>query len=563
MFHLVQNDQMDLAGLLHDRCFAPFGQDPRGPPRHTRCLVSALRHFPKTIGRHRWTGCGCIALAARVSSSPWTRGFGKPVTPIDMNPGMNRLIARRDLPILAVFLVLALGAVFLEPVQLLAVVAVLLAVAALPFGPWLVMPFFALLCGICEPLNDIPLELGSIRVYTGDGLFLLLASLLVVVLTRRAPWEVYTTRPLDERRIMKWHAAYLAWGLLALAIGLTRYPAADALGAYRRFYFYSMATPLVLLLPLSERQVRWMPATIWIAIAGIAVIGAYRIATGHTHRELYYVMQQEQPSPRLYSANGCSTLAMALAYSVALIRAEKAKWFQRAAGLLTGGLAVSLLALSGWRHAVGYIPIIPLVAVMFHSLMRGDSVWAIAKAVLVVALVVAVGLLTLMVAMPETVQDAMDSMVERIENHGLDTDARYFAWRAALRDLAREPLTGVGLGDLLFYAKRGSDGAMIMYHSTSHNMALTVLYQSGIPGFLLLAGLHLLIILSILRRSRMIRSKLRPEMTAVVMFYVSSVGFAAIQPQQIVNIVSMHLALGMALVLLRYTAPTGGENAGP
>lgn len=454
--------------------------------------------------------------------------------------------------------------VWMEPVVPLGLAAAAIALFLLPIGDWLVLPFFAVLTGAAVAMNEHPVSMGGYSFYGADALLFLMLSLPVVRwLTSqgtRAPESCCMPPGISVPRT---YMAFFCWGILALVVSLLfrDHSTNDVLGAYRRIFFYSLAFPLVLLMPLDQRHLRLVPAALWTAFLLVAAMGLYRLATGQTWREQQFVIMATIPSPRLLSYTECITLAMSLAYFAALLRTTGSR-IGKLMAVPGGALAMVLLLISGYRVSAVLALAVPVLALTATAWIRRERLRGLFNVCVFGALLLACGAAAAIYVFPHAFADAWKQFVDRAASFSIKDDMRYYTWREAWRQFTARPFLGAGLGHELLYPLRGSDGAFRLYRSTAHNTLLAVLYRTGLPGFLLFCAFHAAWIRRVFRGVRRDAATDAAPVVAMLALYCCALGFAMLQPLAVGSIIALYMSMGLALHLVAANStPTTKERA--
>ncbi len=470
--------------------------------------------------------------------------------------------------IVALVVVAAAGfaLVWVELTVLLGLIAVAVALFLLPVGDWLVLPFFAVLTGAAVAMNEHPVSIGGYSFYGADAVLLLMLSLPVVRWLKpegtRSPEPCGAPPKLGVPRA---YTAYFCWGILALAMTLVLrdHRINDVLGAYRRIFFYSLAFPLVLLMPLDRRHLRLVPAALWTAFLLVAAMGLYRLATGQTWREHQFVIMANIPSPRLLSYTECITLAMSLAYFAAILRTPGSR-FGKLMAVPGAALAMVLLLMSGYRVSAVLALAVPLLALAGAAWIRRERLKGLFNVCVFGTLLLACGAAAAIYVFPHAFTDAWEQFVDRVASFSLKDDMRYYAWQEAWRQFSARPLLGAGLGQVLVYPFRASDGLFHWYRSSTHNTLLTVLYQTGVPGFLLFCAFHVAWIRRVFRGLRRDTTADAAPVVAMLALYCCALGFSMLQPLAVGSIIALYMSMGLTLHLLASTGKPqveGGADA--
>lgn len=448
--------------------------------------------------------------------------------------------------------------VWAEPVVFLGLAAAAIALFFLPVGDWLVLPFFAVLTGATEAMSEHPVSIGGYTFYGADALLFLMASLPVARWLQ--PKKTRVPEPCGaphESGVPKSYIAFFCWGILALAASflLRDYPANNIIGGFRRVFFYSLAFPLVLLMPLDRRHLRCLPPALWTTFLLVTATGLYRLATGQTWRERQFVIDATFPSPRLLSHGECLALAAVLAYFTAILVAPGSRT-RKIVAIPGAGIATALLFLSGYRLFALLAVALPLCVLMAVYWFRRERATALLTSGILGALLLGAAGLVVMLLLRDEVAEVYQQVRERVVSFSFKDDIRYYTWREALRLFSDSPLVGAGLGHRLTFAHRTSQGLFQVSEYTTHSMPITVLYQTGLPGLLLYLWFHISWIGHVLFNRHKVPKDNVPVLVALLSLYLCSFAVSLMQPLFVSSIIAMHMAMGLAFYLVRPASAT-------
>lgn len=459
----------------------------------------------------------------------------------------------------------ALAVVWLGRVNELALVAVAAAIAAvllLPFARGALLCFFALVLGLCTLLSQHPVALGPVKLYGADGILYFFAIAFLYVVLGRSRY-LRARLKLTERRYAGVVAAFGAYGLVALAYGLLvgRHAVNDAFGDYRRLFFYPMALLIPLALPLQPRHLNALKNVVLAGAGLVVLVSLYRLATGATYRPDIFIVRATEPSPRLLSYTETVTLTIALAYLVAALRGGHFGP-RKAALLIFAAVCAIFLVLSGWRMALLYGFAAPVAALALMALVRGERWQGLLRGLALLGVVALAAGIIAAAIMPGEVARSAERFAQRMAEFNVRQDQRFYTWRQALREFGQSPVFGTGLGDQMVVYLRASDGQFIAKHGSTHNTFLAVLYQTGLPGFLLFALVHACFVRRMLARLRRMPPQWQALAVGMFVGYACALGVSVLQPLEVAGIVSLYLMMGFMLTLVsKYAAPPPHDAA--
>jgi O-antigen ligase len=204
--------------------------------------------------------------------------------------------------------------------------------------------------------------------------------------------------------------------------------------------------------------------------AGAAVSSAWTVARATLNRQTNY---------RRYATAGFDpndlgiTLAIALTFALYLsVRTRGlAAWLARLAAVVL----IAAILLTGSRAAL----VASLVNALFVALAWRQTTWAQRASSIALLLLLIVGALKLA---PAATRKRLATLPEEATEGTLHDRTRI--WKAGVHLFKRHPLLGVGLGA---YPKAAYPELRIHYNA--HNTFLSVLVETGIPGFILWGAL--------------------------------------------------------------------------
>ena len=434
----------------------------------------------------------------------------------------------------------------------LALIALLFALGGLLIPRHLVLFYFAALLGLCSPLSERPLSLAGIRVYGADAMIYFLGLAGLFVFLKGLPRAIIHNR--GERTILILQIILTAFGLIALANGivLKGFGLNDALGDYRRMFFYPLAILIPTLLGFTQGAMGRLRHALLGGMALVILTGLYRLLTGQTWAEDYFLAANS--TPRLLSYTETLTLTLSVAWLAATFRTAKSMPM-RIAALGLAAVAASFLLISGWRVAILYGLFAPALALLLVGWLKREPIGGLLRGAVVLILLIIVSFVGAVQFMPEYGAELVDKMRTRFTEFDASEDQRIYSTITALEYFAEDPVLGAGMGHQFFMFKRGSDGTFMGVEATTHNMYIDYFYKSGVVGFFLLLSVHGAFLIYCFRRCRKLRPKFHALATGLFVGYLCVMTSAMLEPFQTAGIVSLYFTMGFLLVLLRFTVP--------
>ena len=453
-------------------------------------------------------------------------------------------------------LVLFAALLFTNDFLLFGATAVAAGLILLPFSPLLTMAFYTCVLAFSVPINDIPLEVGDFRFYGSDFAVYLVGCVAAYWLwaaSRQKTQLIVESSRLD-RLIITLVLLNVGWGVVEVANGVYIYglDLRDAIGDFRRIYVYMLAVLIPVGLPIRASLLRKMPYVFAVGGAGAILFGLNRMTTG----VLYHSFTSHVDSPRILGDNELVALTFLLAYVVALV-AGKANPIKKLLAIPFGAAAVAFMLLSGWRYGIALAVGVAPMTLVVVGLMKNVKLGRLALRAVPAAFVVVLGALIVFSVFEETVNYVWQ--MRRARQQMYQQDARTAAYATALNEYAQKPVIGTGLGHQLVYFAVTSSGEMESRQSTTHNIFIDVLYQTGAVGILLFLGLQALLTWHFLKNAKKIDPKLRGIAAALFIGYAATMGLFCTQPSHPAAVMSTYLTMGFLLRILR-SSPQNSSN---
>lgn len=302
---------------------------------------------------------------------------------------------------------------------------------------------------------------------------------------------VLEARPLRIPPFLSWFGAFLIWALVTAGFGLS---AEDSFERWKDFGKLWLIAFLIANAPRSEKQWR-------IVVVGWLGLFALFPFRGTALNFLNGVSTQGRYAWNFTFGNPNDLAAIALlvlSLCVAFIRVPSPGWIRWAARL--GAALIPLLILvTGSRGGLLALCVFAGILLAFSRKRLGIV------ALTFVALAVAYPML------PSDIKQRFLNMkfLQDTETIGLadsSAEQRYAILRVATTVAADNPLFGVGIGNYpkanLIYSQRDPALAIAVGLKDSHNTYIGLLAETGVPGFLLMAGAVASLLVTLLRAQR-------------------------------------------------------------
>lgn len=458
---------------------------------------------------------------------------------------------------LATFIVVAVMAGTRHDSVAALIAAVALSVLAAPLAAPLSIVYFAVTITGSYLLAEHPIEAGGFKIYGVDFLAVMLgwAGLHTTVAAvvrdnRNTPGPV-------EKRLMFWLFLWCAYGLVEVAIGLSRgYPYDDVLGDFRRYCFYMLAFVAALLLPFKPRHLHQLNTAIVCGGLGIAALCVYRIYTGR------YPIEQEDFATgyryaRLLPMAEAASLTLLLAFLIAQMFTTRRVARTVGSALLCCGL-VPLFILSGYRYAMLLSAAAPALTVLYFLWLHPKSFNKVLVLVALLSAVSVLGTALTFAIFHELVGRTLTDLTVRLQSTQATGEWRYWVWRQTWLEYIDNPITGKGFGHDLIVLIRGSSGDLLNQRASAHNTVLTVLYRTGAIGLLIFTMFHFTFLVHALRNAKSVPPEHQALYASLLVFVVCSMGNSLLQPFEVPQFVLLYLAMGFMLRTIRKS--TEGEQ---
>jgi O-antigen ligase len=152
------------------------------------------------------------------------------------------------------------------------------------------------------------------------------------------------------------------------------------------------------------------------------------------------------------------------------------------------------------------------------------------SAVILILLFLIFVLLCLRFFFPELYLLLFEKIAFQVLEFEFQSNIRYFAWRAALSRFFNSPIFGVGIGDQFEFLAYNSQGLLYTSRLTTHNIILSILYQTGIIGATLFVMINLRILAYMWRQLPLCDSKYRGLIAGMIASYLGALAMAMFQP---------------------------------
>jgi O-antigen ligase len=421
----------------------------------------------------------------------------------------------------------------------------------LPAG-WLTLVFFALILGFTGVIDYMPLPLGAFNLYVMDSILVIYVWTIVHMWLMRVNGEPHVIRPPMERRLIALWGVWSALGILFLFYGyyVQHLPFDRAFGEFRRSTVYSMAFFVPLLFPFTQRQLKSLDFAILAGGLLTIAIGVYRLALGFAPRTEEN-WETGHIAVRWMRIAECVTLAGLVALLCIYMRGGRGLFRKAAAGALVAA-AATLMVLSGFRLAMGFVVIAPAMALALFAWARRERMRRMLTTLAVLAAVVAPLLMLMPVLLPDLFDRMLLDLHLRLVNENIQGGFRWWTYQAALERFFDSPIIGHGFGYYLTVPIRNQAGLFDYVEiNNPHNMFLAVLYLTGLVGFIPFVLFHGLFAAYAVAGVRAVAAPHRRAYVALLVMYASFVACMCLQPYVSSPFVLMYMIMGFVVRLAR------------
>lgn len=320
----------------------------------------------------------------------------------------------------------------------------------------------------------IPIPIFGINFYGADFLIILLS---IAIFT-------FGLKYLANSIIASFLFFFIMYGLISLLFGLFQgHEINYVFGAFRRIFFYSLAFALTWNILNSPQRVLLIHKYIYFAAIPVVILSLLRLWKGVSWRP-------SEEDLRVVSYSSVTILFLTFYDSITRIISRRD---QNRNGKYYLWLIVVILTLviSNYR-TLWLIPIAGLMGILWILWRRGDLRNArTLKSILLIFLVCIVVVLLLIVFLNDLYLLLEQKFVNDVLGFRFTNSFRYFVWGQAWKEFTSNELLGVGIGKRLEYDLLNTEGNWYARISTTHNILLEILYQTGLIGFVLFLIPHL------------------------------------------------------------------------
>jgi O-antigen ligase len=394
-----------------------------------------------------------------------------------------------------------------------------------------------------------PLVTEPLKIFFADGILLFMVVLIIQILFHRISyWDLRS--PVTLLLI-----GNLVYGFAAVIIGFSAGNSTNnVLGDFRRFFLY----PLVALLPLSIK-IKWSNLNkifLWFcfALLIISAIAFIRVVTNSSwDPEQFSATNQFRAIG--YFSGILLCIGVGLLYAISLNR----HGIKKIVPWLILIIFEAAIFASGYRLLWILGIFLPIFITYFSS--RGiGKVIRILEISVVVLLVLAALIFLIKSVSPDVYDRLSDRFITTINDLDFRNNIRFFAWTSAWSMFTSSPIIGVGIGDQFEFLSLSSGGQYYISHLTTHNILISLLYQTGILGAGLFLSIHFVFVYFIWRTMASFESIIRIPLLGLLAGYFSALIMGMVQPsfESPGAIVLFYLLIGLIINISRI--PTSDLN---
>jgi len=298
----------------------------------------------------------------------------------------------------------------------------------------------------------------------------------------------------------------------------------EVIGAFRRLFFYMLAFQVTWKLLNTPERVIKIYSLIHLAIFPTIIFSLVRLWMGVSWSVIYTEVDLRPVS-----------LASVTILLWVFFDAVTNLIFTKGRGAFAKNLFWFILSgftifISNYR-LLWITPLLGMGGLLWFSWQRG---YIKIKKFLEVSFIVIIGILISIALLKLT----HNQFYERIEQKFVEQvigfqflgSFRYYVWQEAWSRFQTNWLVGVGIGDRLVYPIRNSLGDWYTNTSTTHNILLEVLYQTGVIGFLSFILPHIYFVIYVWKNLHFVRLQWLPPVLALFGAYISMFMIGIFEP---------------------------------
>ena len=364
-----------------------------------------------------------------------------------------------------------------------------------------------------------PLLLDPIKVYFADGILLFMVVFIIQILIHRIPISNLRS-PITLLLI-----GNLIYGFAAVIIG---YSAGNStnniLGDFRRFFLYPMVALVPLMITIKWKNLVKLFKWFCLCIVLISLIAFSRVIL-NTSWDPDQFSATNQFRAIGYFSGILICLGIGIIYSVFLNNKHQ----HRLIPLLFLIVLETVIFTSGYRMLWILGVFIPFFITYFSS--RGlNKIIRILGILIIVLFIIAVATYVIKTISPGVFDRLADRFILTLKDLDIRNNIRFFAWTSAWSMFKTSPVIGVGIGDQFEFLALNSGGQYYISHLTTHNILVSLLYQTGLIGSGLFLAIHGSFSIFIWKNIYTLKPSARKIMFGLLAGYFSALIMGMVQP---------------------------------
>ena len=386
-----------------------------------------------------------------------------------------------------------------------------------------------------------PVLTSPVKLYFADGILLFMIVLAFQVFFGQASLRRLQS-PITLLLLVNF-----AFGIFAVFMGFfVGHAANDILGDFRRFFLYPLVVLYVLSIPIKWSGLKKLVIIFGFALLILSIGTFIRFATGTSWDPVQFTPTNQFRATGYFSGVLIS-MGTGVLYAISMHSRSYRKFFS----LVLMLVFEAVLFASGYRLLWAAGIFVPLFVAYFSS--RGLRKGLRPLVIGVVILVLLAGLISFAQSFFPDVYYRLVDRLYNIYNFDFSSNVRYYAWTTAWSKFLSSPIVGVGIGDQFQYLAISSTGGYYISNSTTHNILMSLLYQTGVLGAGLFLAIHISFTLYVWRGLPKIESRARIPLIGMLAGYFSALMMGMVQPmfEAPGAIVMFYLWMGLILNIFR------------
>jgi O-antigen ligase len=324
------------------------------------------------------------------------------------------------------------------------------------------------------PIFTVP-----IKIYFADGILLFMVVLVIHLFFHRVS-ILDLNSPITLLILLNF-----AFGIIAVIIGYyVGNTTNNILGDFRRFFLYPLVTFLPLSIKIKRSEWKKIFFIFCLSLLSICVIGFIRVIT-NTSWDPDQFSATNQFRAIGYFSGILLCIGVGLVYSVSI----NYRGWKKISLLLILVLFEAAIFASGYRLLWILGVFLPLFITFFSSRGFGKAFRLLGISVAIVLFLAALSYIVESLS-PDVYYRLINRIYTTINDLDFRNNVRYFAWTSAWAQFMSSPIIGIGIGNQFEFISLNSNGQYVISHLTTHNILMSLLYQTGIIGAGFFLAIH-------------------------------------------------------------------------